>query len=319
MGHFKFEGSHLKRYREIGKGHRGVVYLAQTNQKIPQVSPYLPYVAEKRIEISGIQWQQQVDHLFNERNVLISLMDERNPLICHLIGTCKTDTHISLVLELVPGITLNEGFQTIRRLPLTSFASQLVSVLEYLHSKSIIYRDLKSTNILIVNYDVVYYDSLPDKPATFRYVKSSSNQLKLCDFGLAKVLSPDSEYRTLSMCGTDYSMAPEVRFLAFKDTNKEVPTKYQSRLQRVADPRGYSFEADLWSLGVVVFEMVACFPPFGYRDTTFEIFLKGLLKDFDSQAARHFEKLVKGLLIPDPAHRFTLKHARKFLEGLAKQ
>merc|ERR1712066_245089 len=80
------------------------------------------------------------------------------------------------------------------------------------------------------------------------FMLDSQGYLKLCDFGLAKQL--DSSMRTFSVVGTAFYMAPEV-----------------------IKGHGHGLEADIWSLGVMFYEMVCgCFP-FGNdaRDQT-EIF-----------------------------------------------
>ena len=64
------------------------------------------------------------------------------------------------------------------------YAAQVTLMLEYMHSKNIIYRDLKPENLLI---DVTGY-------------------LKLTDFGFAKVVGS----RTYTLCGTPEYLAPEI-------------------------------------------------------------------------------------------------------------
>ena len=64
------------------------------------------------------------------------------------------------------------------------YAGQIVFVLDYLHSKSIIYRAIKPENILI----------------------NKNGYIKLADFGLSKEIQD----RTYTMCGTPGYLAPEI-------------------------------------------------------------------------------------------------------------
>lgn len=65
------------------------------------------------------------------------------------------------------------------------YAATVTLCFEYLHSKNIIFRDLKPENLLIGN----------------------DGYLKLTDFGFAKILN---EGRTFTICGTPEYIAPEV-------------------------------------------------------------------------------------------------------------
>jgi len=58
--------------------------------------------------------------------------------------------------------------------------------------------------------------------------------VKLIDFGFAKVLSKNNNYRTKTNCGTVGYTAPEVIV-----------------------NNGYSFEADIWSFGILMSELLA--------------------------------------------------------------
>ena len=69
--------------------------------------------------------------------------------------------------------------------------------LAYIHSKNVIHRDIKLENILL----------------------SSNGQVKICDFGVSKLLE-DSEAKAFECCGTPAYMAPEVIKVGQADKNK---------------------------------------------------------------------------------------------------
>ena len=62
--------------------------------------------------------------------------------------------------------------------------------------------------------------------------------IKMGDFGIARVLNSTFE-KAKSMVGTPYCLSPEI-----------------------VDRRPYSFKSDIWSLGVILYEMCALRPPF---------------------------------------------------------
>lgn len=74
------------------------------------------------------------------------------------------------------------------------YASEIVSALEYLHARNIVYRDLKPENLLL----------------------AKDGHLKITDFGFAKKLTD----RTWTLCGTPEYLAPEI--IQSKGHNKAV-------------------------------------------------------------------------------------------------
>ena len=90
-------------------------------------------------------------------------------------------------LEYVPGGELFTLLRNMAIFPIEHakfYASQIISILEYLHSLNIVYRDLKPENILI----------------------NINGYLKITDFGFAKKVRG----KTYTLCGTPEYMAPEV-------------------------------------------------------------------------------------------------------------
>lgn len=102
-----------------------------------------------------------------------------------------------------------------------SIASQALLALKYLHDENITHRDIKPTNILVMNCDHSKDDFT----------------IKLCDFGLA---SQKSRHHT--KCGTDDYMAPEV---------KHAPLEKNGRL---TSP--YTKAVDIWAMGKVLGNLV---------------------------------------------------------------
>ena len=152
--------------------------------------------------------------------------------------------------------------------------TQTLSALRHLHGLGITHRDLKPENLLYASAD-------PNS--------ESYNTIKLADFGLARIME-DGCLKT--MCGTPAYVAPEVLFQSVKKN-------------------GYHHEVDLWSLGVVVYVMLSGFLPFSHdsKPALFELIKNG---DFDfpspwwDEVSRDATDFVNGLLVVDPAERFTI-------------
>jgi len=116
-------------------------------------------------------------------------LDRGFPFFAHLVGLERRLPGCILIpLEYVPGGNL---YQHIRRhgpLPeprVRLYAAELAAALDHLHNRHIIFRDLKTENILL----------------------AFDGHLKLSDFGLA-TFSPSN--RAHSICGTPHTIAPEI-------------------------------------------------------------------------------------------------------------
>jgi serine/threonine protein kinase len=163
--------------KTIGVGLFGRVRLAR-NKKTGS------YRAIKVLQKQQIIDMQQVDHIYNEYNIL---KDLDHPFITNLKGFSQDSQHVYLYLEYIPGGDLFTLLRAVEGFPvsLTRFyAAQIVLTFDYLHRKNIIFRDLKPENILI----------------------NTNGYLKLTDFGFAKKV----DGKTYTICGTPGYMAPEI-------------------------------------------------------------------------------------------------------------
>ncbi|RNF22455.1 putative serine/threonine-protein kinase Nek1, putative,protein kinase [Trypanosoma conorhini] len=154
-----------------------------------------------------------------------------------------------------------EGGQPFPEDVIIEWMAELLCALAYLHSRSIVHRDLKTSNIFL----------------------TEKNHVKLGDFGVCTVLTSTS-VAAHSMIGTPLYFSPEV--CAEED---------------------YDERSDVWSLGVVFYEMCTLRHPFEAEH------LPGLIQQiltkevapFNTGLDARFEEIVRGMLKKDPRDRPT--------------
>src|SRR5215470_12965891 len=159
-----------------------------------------------------------------EAHVLASL---NHPNIAVIHGFEESNGLRALVMEFVEGPTLADRVKP-GALPFDEalpIAKQICDALEYAHERNIVHRDLKPSNVKVT----------PD------------GQVKVLDFGLAKVLQTDAS-------GVELDNSPTLSHLATQAGILLGTAAYMSPEQ--ARGKRVDRRADIWAFGVVLYEML---------------------------------------------------------------
>jgi serine/threonine protein kinase len=162
--------------------------------------------------------QKEIIHTRAERDILVLLRSQ--PFLVNLHHVFQTSSQLFLVLDYYAGgdiATQLSISSSFSEDRARFYAAEIVHGLGILHKHGIVYRDLKPENILI----------------------GRDGHIVLTDFGLSKIFTPDDVSiegvpSTQTFCGTAEYLAPEI-LLGEK----------------------YTFVVDFWSLGTLLFEMLA--------------------------------------------------------------
>jgi len=260
--------SHYKVTSLLGAGGMGEVYRA-TDTKLGRE------IALKVIPQEFAQDAQRMARFQREAQVLASL---NHPNIATIHGLEESGSTRALVMELVEGPTLAERIQVgpLPREEALPIARQIAEALEYAHEKGIIHRDLKPANVKI----------------------TADGKAKVLDFGLAKALSDDSSIQ-------DASHSPTLSMAATKAGVILGTAAYMSPEQARGKPADR--RADIWSFGVVLYEMLSGKQIFG-GETASDSMAAVITREPDwsslpSSTPRRVQELLRRCLTKDPKQR----------------
>jgi serine/threonine protein kinase/Tol biopolymer transport system component len=218
-------GQSIGRYKIIstlGAGGMGDVYLAHDTRLDRNIA----------LKLLPTHFTTDKDRLrrFEQEAHVASTLSHTNVCVIHEVGETENGHHY-IAMEFVNGMTLRQHLAGARPTltEVLDVAIQVASALAAAHAAGIVHRDIKPENIMV----------------------RSDGIIKVLDFGLAKLTekpqTKDSEAATRVPVQTDTGMVMGT-------------TAYMSPEQARGLP--VDDRTDIWSLGVVLYEMLAGRPPF---------------------------------------------------------
>ena len=207
-------GDLIRNYRVldyIGEGGMGKVYAAEEELLGRKV-------AIKMLDPAVTHQEHFRQRFINEARILSQL---QHPHIVGLFTFFLEQESYFMVMEYAEGQTLRDLIATIGPVPeqrTRRILRQILAALDYAQTKGVVHRDIKPSNIMIGDRD----------------------DLKILDFGVARILANPQSTLTGSRLGTIYYMSPE----------------------QVRSPRDVDSRSDIYSTGVVLYEMLTGRLPF---------------------------------------------------------
>ncbi|HEX3085198.1 MAG TPA: serine/threonine-protein kinase, partial [Pyrinomonadaceae bacterium] len=279
----------IGRYRileKLGSGGMGEVYLAEDTQLGRKVA--LKLLAE--------ELTQNRDRLnrFDQEAYAASALNHPNILTIYEMGD-EAGRHF-IATEFVDGETLRHRFggPPMDLAEVLSVGIQIAGALEEAHAAGIIHRDIKPENVMI----------------------RRSGHVKVLDFGLAKLVEKataddtDTEAVTRALVQTDAGMVLGT-------------SQYMSPEQARGKP--VDARTDIWSLGVVLYEMATGRPPF-HGETKTDVIVAIARNEpppvarFAPHAPAEFEWIVLKALRKDVDERYqTIKELESDLKKLKQR
>jgi len=248
--------------RVLGRGGMGTVYAA---------------VHEETGEVAAVKLlspASAADSHFRERflSEVEALKMLRHPHIVEMFAYGDHDGQLYYAMELLSGRSLQDELREGRRFDwreVVEIGIQVCSALKHAHDRGVIHRDLKPANLL----------------------RDEQQQVKLSDFGIARLFTATHLTAEGAMVGTADYMSPEQ-----------------------AEGRAASARSDLYSLACVLYALLARRPPFVCRSVAEAVHRVRYetpepVTAFAPNTPRELDQLLHRLLQKDPRQRIATAQA----------
>lgn len=243
-------------YKELGRGGMGRVYLAQEELTGKQ--------AALKVLAAGLA--QEVGFLNRFQREIETLSKLDHPNIVRFFESGFENGYYFYAMEYVEGLSLEQLLEKQSRFPwkdVLNVALQVAPALRHVHDHGIIHRDIKPSNLIL----------------------NTAGQIKLTDFGIAKVFSSNHLTATGGIVGTAEFLSPE------------------QAAGKVVGKR-----SDLYCLGCVLYKLVTGRAPFA-GNSYVELLHKHRYGQFDrptkfvADLPLEIEEVICQLLEKDPDKR----------------
>jgi serine/threonine-protein kinase len=206
----------------------GEVYLAQDTSELGRA------VALKIVPAEVAKDKDRLQRFTQEART-VSNLNHPNILTVYEFG--QTDSGSFIAAEYIDGVTLREHLsgRRLKLIDILDLAIQVVAALNAAHEAGVTHRDLKPENVMVRRDHIV----------------------KVLDFGLAKLAAPSSSTEIDSEAGTQVMVQTEPGLVMGT-------VSYMSPEQSVG--RDIDQRTDIWSFGVLLYEMLAGRVPFQGKD-----------------------------------------------------
>ncbi|MGD0411979.1 MAG: serine/threonine-protein kinase [Verrucomicrobiota bacterium] len=210
----------------IGKGGMGAVYQAR--------QPALDRLVALKILPPQAAGGPGFAERFNREARALARLNHPNIVAVHEFGQAGGSPFF--IMEFVDGLTLRRLEQAGRLSPdeALRIVPQICEALQYAHDEGIVHRDIKPENILI------------DK----------KGRVKIADFGIAKILGPGGGR-------ADLPVSPEIGAAPRHGPTGVIGTPHYMAPEQLEQPQSVDHRADIFSLGVVFYEMLTGQLPLG--------------------------------------------------------
>jgi serine/threonine protein kinase len=270
------EGFFLNEYKildRLGKGRMAGVYKAQHQLGQTVAIKVLPPSKAKESNLLG---------RFHREARLSLLL--KHPNIVRSFQTGEASGLHYIVMEYLEGETLEDVLMRRGKLPpgeSVRLVYQALQGLQHIHAQGLVHRDLKPSNMMLVG-------STPDS--------TQRATLKILDIGLGRTLFDET-----AGAADDPGLTTEGVLLGTPD--------YMSP-EQARDPRGTDIRSDIYSLGCVLYHLLAGQPPFPDTNIISQMIRHATeapkpLKNFNPAVSEGLQQIVNWMMAKDAAQRYA--------------